>query len=526
MTGRGDVLAGRYRLDAELGSGAMGTVWRAYDTELRRDVAVKELTPPRDPSPGRRELAVRRAMREARAAANLDHPGIVTVHDVVEYDGRPWIVMELLSGRSLDRVVERDGPFEPRRAAAIGDEVLDALRHAYARGVLHRDVKPANIFLRDDGRTVLTDFGIATLAGDAPLTRPGALMGTPAYMPPERVRGKPGGAASDLWSLGVTLYVLVEGRRPFDRASVMAVLGAVLTEEPAPPRRAGPLAPVLLALLAKEPAARPDPESAQRVLRRIADGDEVTTPPATDPARPERGPARTRRARSRRVRVTAAVLATVVVAVLFLIHLSRDQRSQGDARSSAKPSAAGPTPFGAIAESCELVGREQMEPFVPGASPRSYAGEFLGAFGPYFWESPGCEWRQQTGSARAYLVRVSPRSVQAPSPQDAIAAARGHFAELMRDTARHTYGVYDNVYKVLDVGEEAFAYDHDGADGKGAHTTLVARSSNLIIEVVYLRTGPGRAGDADARRLRNGAPRIAQLMIASYRGASSPSPIA
>ncbi|GAA2430377.1 hypothetical protein GCM10010191_49920 [Actinomadura vinacea] len=188
----------------------------------RRDVAVKELTLPREAGEARRERVVQRALHEARAAARLRHPGIVTVHDVIYADGRPWIVMELLSGRSLDAVLQDDGPLEPRRAAALAAEVLDALGTAHEQGVLHRDVRPADIFLRDDDRAVLTDFGIATLAGDASLTRPGALIGSPAYMAPERVRGEPGGPPSDLWSLAATLYALVEGHPPFDRPTPSA----------------------------------------------------------------------------------------------------------------------------------------------------------------------------------------------------------------------------------------------------------------------------------------------------------------
>ncbi|GAA2153449.1 serine/threonine-protein kinase [Actinomadura napierensis] len=252
-----EVLAGRYRLTGELGRGGMGVVWRARDETLNRDVAVKELLLPRETSEAHRELAAQRAVREARAAARLRHPGIITVHDVVLADGRPWIVMELLSGRSLDKLVKQDGPLRPPRAAAFGIGVLEALHAAHKRGVLHRDVKPANVFLRDDGRTVLTDFGIASLTGDAPLTRPGALIGSPAYMAPERIRGEPAGPPSDLWSLGATLYALVEGRTPFARSTSAGTLSAVLTESPALPQRAGPLAGLLLRLLTNDPAERP-----------------------------------------------------------------------------------------------------------------------------------------------------------------------------------------------------------------------------------------------------------------------------
>lgn len=239
-----DLLAGRYRLVALLGAGGMGTVWRAHDELLGRDVAVKRIDVDEDAPPDERAMLYARAAREARAAALLDHPGIITVHDVVEPDGLPWIIMELVEGRSLDQAVRDDGPFPPRRVAEIGARLLDALTAAHRRGLLHRDVKPANVLLADDGRVILTDFGIAAIEGDPALTRAGALVGSPGFIAPERLRDQPAGPASDLWSLGATLYAAVEGRAPFDRATPMAALGAVLTEETPSPRRAGALAPL------------------------------------------------------------------------------------------------------------------------------------------------------------------------------------------------------------------------------------------------------------------------------------------
>ncbi|MFC6878138.1 serine/threonine-protein kinase, partial [Actinomadura yumaensis] len=283
------VLAGRYRLERKLGQGGMGVVWRGRDEELGRAVAVKELLLPEHLGPEGREHAAARAMREARAAAMLRHESIVTVHDVVMDEGRPCIVMDLLPGRSLDAVLEEDGPLAPDRAARIGAQVLAALTAAHRRGILHRDVKPANVFLRDDGRAILTDFGIASLEGDVTLTETGALVGSPAYMAPERVRHDGGGPESDLWSLGVTLYALVEGRVPFARQTLMGTLSAVLTQDPAPPRRAGPLAPAIMALLAKDPAARLNASGAERALRAVVAGRPapVSPPPqAPSPAPP------------------------------------------------------------------------------------------------------------------------------------------------------------------------------------------------------------------------------------------------
>ncbi|WP_157420666.1 serine/threonine-protein kinase, partial [Actinomadura kijaniata] len=303
MTTGTRLLAGRYRLDARLGQGGMGIVWRATDLELRRPVAVKELLLPDHLSPAARENAAQRAMREARAAALLRHPSIVAVHDVVMDEGRPCIVMDLLSGRSLDRVA-KEGPLPPERVARIGLEVLSALRLAHGNGVLHRDVKPANVFLHDDGRAILTDFGIAALEGDATLTETGMLVGTPAFMAPEQVKHEGMGPAADLWSLGATLYALVEGRPPFQRSTVMGMLTAVLTEPPEAPRRAGPLAPAILALLNKNPAVRLDANGLEGALRAIAAGAEP--PPVPVPLPPGPPPPR-RRGRALPLLLAAAV---------------------------------------------------------------------------------------------------------------------------------------------------------------------------------------------------------------------------
>lgn len=262
------IVVGRYELIEPLGRGGMGAVWLARDRLLGRDVALKEVSPPPgvDPVP-----LYARVMREARSAARLDHPGIVTVHDVVEEDGRPWIVMRYVRARSLDRVLAEDGPLSPAEAAVLGLQVLEALRVAHAAGVVHRDVKPANVMM-EDGRAVLADFGIASLAGDPELTRDGALLGSPMYLSPEQARRQPATFMSDLWSLGATLYAAVEGRPPFARSDVIGVLAAVLTEEPDPPRRAGPLTPVLEGLLRKDPDARMRPDDAARLLSQAAGG--------------------------------------------------------------------------------------------------------------------------------------------------------------------------------------------------------------------------------------------------------------
>ncbi|MGI5270820.1 protein kinase domain-containing protein [Nonomuraea sp. CA-218870] len=261
----------RYRLVEPLGEGGMGVVWRAYDELLDRTVAIKEV---RYSGVGERQRAElnRRTIREARAAGRLDHPSVVVIHDVVEEDGRPWIVMQLVRSRSLAEVIRADGPLPVRRAAEIGARMLDALRAAHATGVLHRDVKPENVLLADDGRVVLTDFGIATMESEAGLTATGSLVGTPAYMPPERLNGEPARPESDLWSLGATLYAAVEGSPPFRRDSWAATVAAVLRDAVEPPRRAGALTPVIMGWLQRDPGDRLAAGQAARLLHIAASG--------------------------------------------------------------------------------------------------------------------------------------------------------------------------------------------------------------------------------------------------------------
>ncbi|MEV0228926.1 protein kinase [Nonomuraea sp. NPDC050786] len=260
-------IAGRYQLQEPIGRGGMGIVWRAYDELLDRTVAVKEVR--YAAALGEEvQLLNRRTMREARAAARFEHPNVIVVHDVIEEDDRPWIVMQLVQSRSLGAVIKQDGPLEPKRVAEIGLAVLDALHRAHEAGVLHRDVKPENVLLADDGRVVLTDFGIATLETETQLTVTG-LAGTPAFIAPERLKGLPARRESDLWSLGATLYTAVEGRSPHERGMALATMHAVLTDEPDPMPHAGPLTDVISGLLRKEPVQRLTYEEAQRMLRQV-----------------------------------------------------------------------------------------------------------------------------------------------------------------------------------------------------------------------------------------------------------------
>ncbi|MEU2157924.1 serine/threonine-protein kinase [Streptomyces sp. NPDC019396] len=272
--GRNDevLVAGRYRLLSRLGEGGMGVVWRARDETLGREVAVKEVRAPAALGTADIRRLYARLEREGWAAARISQRNVVTVYDVATHDARPWIVMELIRGLSLSDVLDAEGPMAPRRAAHIGAEVLAALRAAHEAGVLHRDVKPGNVLIANDGRVVLSDFGIATVEGTTNLTMTGELVGSPEYLAPERALGRTPGPESDLWSLGVLLYAAVEGRSPFRQDTALSTLRAVVDEELPPPRRAGALAGVIEGLLRKDPAQRVSAADAERELRIVGAG--------------------------------------------------------------------------------------------------------------------------------------------------------------------------------------------------------------------------------------------------------------
>ncbi|MFB6951464.1 serine/threonine-protein kinase [Streptomyces niveus] len=267
----GRLLAGRYRLGEVLGRGGMGTVWRAVDETLGRTVAVKELRFPTSIDEDEKRRLITRTLREAKAIARIRNNGAVTVYDVVDEDDRPWIVMELIEGKSLAEVVREDGILTPKRAAEVGLAVLDVLRSAHREGILHRDVKPSNVLISEDGRVVLTDFGIAQVEGDPSVTSTGMLVGAPSYISPERARGKKPGPAADLWSLGGLIYASVEGCPPYDKGSAIATLTAVMTEPLDPPKNAGALEEVIYGLLAKDPALRLDDAGARALLQDVID---------------------------------------------------------------------------------------------------------------------------------------------------------------------------------------------------------------------------------------------------------------
>ncbi|MEU6485141.1 serine/threonine-protein kinase [Streptomyces sp. NPDC046887] len=413
MSAPGDVVDGRFTLVERLGSGGMGTVWRARDTVLQREVALKEVRYGADADPAVRE----RVLREARALARISHPHVVTVHHVVDQGPHPWIVMELLPNTSLqDRISA--GPMGPAETARVGRQLLSALRAAHAVGIRHRDVKPANVLLRTDGSAVLTDFGIAALPGATSLTATGELVGSPEFMAPERVRARGDGPAADLWSLGLVLYLCVEGVSPLRRVTALATLAAVLDEPVPPPVRSGPLAPVLAALLVRDPAARPDAETLDAMLARAeaeaeADGSgpaavdrrapTLRAAPAPDPlpgpsssVPPPRGPGTPapvphRRARRRTGRWAALAVTAVAVAVAtaaVTVYALRDGTPGDDGRGApATPTATAPATPTASASSA-----------APETNPDLAAGAWIAQLGTV-GKSAGTEARDRMARA-------------------------------------------------------------------------------------------------------------------------------
>ncbi|MGW4697160.1 serine/threonine-protein kinase [Kitasatospora cineracea] len=373
----GQLIDGRFELLGRLGGGGMGLVWRARDTMLQREVALKEVRPP-DPAmlaadPAAAHELRERVLREAQALARLQHPNVVTIHHIVDNAelAHPWLVMELVTGGSLHDRITR-GPLPPQEAARIGRGLLAALTAAHAAGIQHRDVKPGNVLLRPDGTPVLTDFGIAALSESTSLTATGALIGSPEYIAPERIRGHEGDPASDLWSLGMTLYVAVEGHHPLRRANSIATLAAVLDQPLPPPVRSGPLGPTLTALLARDPAERPDAARLDRLFAAAEQGvdgtlggspafspTETNSPPpysrtetnGTLPHTPHTphtptetvGPERARRPGAR-LAVLAGVAALGVLGWTLGPGLFGGKEAEGGGRSAAKVSAPASTP--------------------------------------------------------------------------------------------------------------------------------------------------------------------------------------
>jgi serine/threonine protein kinase len=273
VTDDGRLVAGRYRLGRRIGSGAMGVVWQAHDDRLHRTVAVKQLLLQPGLPAADTDEAKRRAMREGRIAARLQHPHAIAVYDVAEEDGQPWLVMEYLPSKSLSTVLSERGTLPPREVAMIGMQIASALAAAHNAGIVHRDIKPGNVLLGDEGTVKITDFGISRATGDVTVTATGMLAGTPAYLAPEVAKGYDPGSPSDVFSLGSTLYAAIEGAPPFGLTeNTIALLHQVASGKVTPPKQAGPLTALLMRLLRAEPEERPTMAEAREALAAVAAG--------------------------------------------------------------------------------------------------------------------------------------------------------------------------------------------------------------------------------------------------------------
>ncbi|MGP4013016.1 serine/threonine-protein kinase [Streptomyces sp. 4N124] len=384
VSDEGRLVAGRYRLVERVGRGGMGTVWRAEDEVLARQVALKQLHTQPHLSDAEVATLYERTRREARSAARVVHPNVVVVHDVVEDDGRPCIVMEYVPAPTLGDILKGGRTLPPEETARIGLGMIAAVRAAHAAGVLHRDIKPGNVLLGAGGRVVLTDFGIAQTAGTSTLTQTGEMVGSIDFMAPERIRGQKPGPSSDLWSLGATLYQAVEGRPPYRRDTPMETAYAIAVEPFAPMRQAGPLEPLIEILLSRNPEDRPTAEQTERALRAtwsggptatvatavaqegpVGDPDTARTSPtsptsatpSTPPAPPE-GNARDRKRASRVLVPVATVLA--VAAVGGALYVTSNDDGTADSRrtgAAASTPAATPSP---VPDGYRLVHAKQL----------------------------------------------------------------------------------------------------------------------------------------------------------------------
>jgi serine/threonine protein kinase len=358
----GHLLAGRYRLARRIGSGAMGVVWQGHDELLDRPVAVKKLRLRPDLPKATTAEAVARCLREGRIAARLHHPNAITVFDVVDEDNVPNLVMEYLPSRSMASAIADDGPLAPDAAAAIGAQVATALAAAHDAGIVHRDITPGNILLGEDGSVKLTDFGISRAVDDVTATTTGRFAGTPAYLAPEVAHGTDPTPASDVFSLGATLYAAVEGTPPFGKApNVLALLHAVAGGEINPPQRSGPLTEVLLALLSADPTARPTAAEAHDLLAACDEVPAATTPPDEQPAQPTEPVRQRSLSRPHKTLAAAGVLVVALMAAgLWLLGGRNDltpaeERDPGDGNvPNHSTRTSGNTPGTLVGEPIEL----------------------------------------------------------------------------------------------------------------------------------------------------------------------------
>jgi len=482
----------------------MGKVWQARDEMLQRDVAVKELTLPEGMPDKERAEAVTRAVREAQAMARLRHPGIVALHDVVVEQDRPWLVMELLRGRTLGDTVRDFGPMPADYAAKVGADVLEALMAAHAQGLQHRDVKPGNVFITDSGRVVLTDFGIARQEGQATLTQQGLMVGSPGFIAPERLEGHPGGPASDMWSLGATLYAALTGT-PAYVGSVAERVRATLTQPV--PVAPGPLGPIVAAMMAQNPAARPDPRLVVQALRQVAAG--APAPPLPVPEAPTQ-PSGAGGNRKMGVLVAAVAVVALVAAATTVFLWLRDRDGAAAAGFT--------TPM----DVCTLISEQELQGILvtrqlPKALPDADDA------------GPECAWvLPRAGTGVSIQVQKDSDTVDPWSMTEA--SARKLFEGQKRYWSRYdsidwtwpeigqaarNKAIRTPLRDVPELGDQAFAFELQGTTGRTHTSYIIYRLANLVVAVTYttlsdeptdaqIRERALRAAQASIRTLRDG----------------------
>ncbi|TCO65447.1 serine/threonine protein kinase [Actinocrispum wychmicini] len=400
MSDEGRLVAGRYRLMHRIGTGAMGVVWQARDERLNRVVAVKQVLLQSGLSADEIDEALERVQREGRIAAKLHHPNAVTVFDVVDDDDAPWLVMEYVPSQSLAAAMKERGALPPLEVAAIGAQIAAALAAAHAAGIVHRDIKPGNILLADNGAVKITDFGISRASDDVQVTKTGLIAGTPAYLAPEVAYGKDPTPPTDVFSLGSTLYAAVEGEPPFGLSeNTLGLLHAVAAGKINPPRYAGPLAPVLISLLAAEAEERPTAAHARDMLAAVARGDLPDVPetrtmfagPATDP--------RTRALNQQPPRSRTGVRPAVPGGSRTGVRPA----TGGGSRTGVRP-ATGPPP------------KQSKRPFVIGGI--ALAG-LLGIGGYLIAASPGHQENPEPSKVNSSQTTQAPPSISYTTPSDA-----------------------------------------------------------------------------------------------------------
>ncbi|GAB1821576.1 serine/threonine-protein kinase [Herbidospora sp. RD11066] len=478
----GERLASRYLLLRPLGAGGMGTVWLARDEFLDREVAVKELRVPEGMGERERAELVTRVMREAEVTARLRHPAVVAVHDVLVEDGRPWIVMERLNGRSLAAEIAAHGSVQPGAVAEVGARMVDALAAAHAHGVQHRDVKPANVFLTADGRVVLTDFGIARQADTTHLTGDGMLIGSPGYIAPERLEGHPGGPASDLWSLGATLYTALEGVAPYRGNQVQVIQDTLTTPVPLP-RTTGPLGTLITWLMARDPADRPDAATAGRLFQEIVKGG---NPQIAPPKRQRRIPW---------VAVAAGLVAVVAAAVVVVA----PWETTGESAAAERKRPPAPV-FEQAVDLCRVVSADQVKALLgQPARPTEIKG--------------GCQWTTKGTGLRLEPATDSDTANWWDLTPEAARSLYGgiqrRVANMPRDSSFIWYEIGANrrlptvtstVRPLEGVGEEAFTWDITSAEGRLIGVDVYFRVGDFVGWFEY-----ADLGDRTADQIRDGA---------------------